>query len=138
DVAPIFIKRYETLWEWGFGEDAKRCCEASLVENKIAIEFLGKEGEQLKSHTPFSLYDFSDFMGQDTPDPWRALLRVIDMGFYTEMYRRYDGDELDRYLTTVKSDRELLEGWLRWYRWEEKRFKELQEHRRILLNDDNL
>jgi len=134
-VAPVFIKCYKTIWEWGFGEDAKRYCEASLVENKIAIEFLGREGEQLKSHTPFSLYDFRDYMGPDPPDPWRALLRVIDMGFYAEMHRLYGGDDRDRYLGMVKADKEFLEGWLRWFEWERERFMELEEHRWILLNE---
>ena len=134
-VAPVFIKSYKTIWEWGFGEDAKRYCETSLVENKIAIEALGREGEQLESHMPYSLVSYIDLLEQDKPDPWGALLRVIDMGFYAEMHRLYGGDNRDRYLGMVKGDQGLLEGWLRWFEWEENRFRELGENRRILLND---
>jgi len=134
-VAPVFIKSYKTIWEWGFGEDAKRYCETSLVENKIAIEALGREGEQLESYMPYSFVNLSDLLEQDKPDPWEALLRVIDMGFYAEMHRLYGGDDRDRYLGMVRTDKALLEGWLRWFEWERERFMELEEHRRILANE---
>ncbi len=136
DMAPVFIRRYETLWEWGFGGDAKRYCEVSLVENKIVIEALGKEGELVKGRMPGDLVGADrDTIGHDQPDPWMALLRVIDRGFYTEMHRLHGGPDRDRYLRMVKGDQVLLEGWLRWFEWEENRFRELEEHRRILLND---
>ena len=136
DVAPVFIRRYEALREWGFGGDAKRCCETSLVKNKIAIEALGKEGEQLKGRMPGSLVEAErDAKENDQSDPWLGLLRVIDRGFYTEMHRLHGGPDRDRYLRMVKGDQVLLEGWLRWFEWEENRFRELEEHRRILLND---
>jgi len=136
DMAPVFIRRYETLWEWGFGGDAKRYCEVSLVENKIVIEALGKEGELVKGRMPGDLVGADrDTIGHDQPDPWMALLRVIDRGFYMEMHRLHGGPDRDRYLRMVNGDQGLLEGWLRWFEWEENRFRELEEHRRILLND---
>jgi hypothetical protein len=64
-----------------------------------------------------------------------ALLRVIDRGFYTEMHGLHGGTDRDRYLGMVKGDQGLLEGWLRWFEWEEDRFRELGEKHRILLND---
>lgn len=136
NMAPVFIRRYETLWEGGFGGDAKRYCEVSLVENKIAIEALGKEGELVKGRMPGDLVGADrDTIGHDQPDPWMALLRVIDRGFYTEMHRLHGGPDRDRYLRMVNGDQGILEGWLRWFEWEENRFRELEEHRRILLND---
>ncbi len=136
DVAPVFIRRYETLWKADFGGDAKRYCEASLVENKITIETLGKEGELAKGRILGSLVEAEgDPEGHGQPDSWMDLLRVIDRGFYAEMHRLHGGADRDCYLMTVKGDKELLEGWLRWFEWEKNRFKELKEHRRILLND---
>lgn len=136
DMAPVFIRRYETLREWGFGGDAKRYCEASLVKNKIAIEALGRESEQPKGRMPEDIVETERYAKEnDQSDPWLGLLRVIDRGFYTEMHRLHGGPDRDRYLRMVKGDQVLLEGWLRWFEWEENRFRELEEHRRILLND---
>lgn len=137
DVAPVFIRRYETLKTWGFDGDAKRYCETSLVKNKITIEALGKEGEHVMGRMRDRDLVEADreTNGHDQPDPWMRLLRVIDRGFYTEMHRVHGGPDRDRYLRMVKGDEALLEGWLRWFRWEEKRFRELEEHRRILLNE---
>ena len=136
DMAPVFIRRYEALREWGFGGDAKRYCETSLVKNKIAIEAIGREGERLKGRILEDLVETERYAKEnDQSDPWLGLLRVIDREFYTEMHRVHDGPDRDRYLSMVKSDQALLEGWLRWFKWEENRFRKLEEHCRILLND---
>jgi hypothetical protein len=136
DVAPIFIRRYGTLWEAGFGGDAKNYCEVALSENKITIETLGKEEELAKGSLPRNLVEAErDPEGHGQPDPWMDLLSVIDRGFYAEMHRLHEGADLYHYLKTVNDDKELFEGWLRWFEWEKNCFKELKEHRRILLND---
>lgn len=137
DVAPVFIRSYETLWRRGFGGDAKRYCEASLVENRITIEALAGEGAQLRDRTP---EDAAEKGAEENsrPDPWKALLRAVDRGFYAEMHRLHGGPDRDRYLGMVRDDGDVLEGWLRWFRWEEKRFSELKEHRSILLDDHRL
>ena len=134
DVAPVFIRSYEALWRRDFGGDAKRYCEASLVENMITIESLAKEGTHLRDRTPENAADIGA-AENGLSDPWTNLLRAVDRGFYAEMHRLHGGPDRDRYLGTVRDDGDLLEGWLRWFRWEEKRFSELEEHRRTLLND---
>ena len=84
DMAPVFIRRYETLWEWGFGGDAKRYCEVSLVENKIAIEALGKEGELVELRvvppvqTEVDDRELQPSADQEAPD---VQVRVLNLAF---------------------------------------------------------
>ena len=139
DIAPVFIRRYETLDECGFDRDVRDFCEAALVKNKIMIEILGKGAHQLTCYMPSK--DFvrftteKDIEGYGLMDPWDGLLLMIDRGFYTEMYRSHWESTRMRYLRMVKSDRALREGWLRWFEGEEERFRRLEERRQIILTD---
>ena len=140
-VAPVFIRRYETLREWGFDGDAREISRSALVENKPLIETLGRAADRLRFYmagrdvVKFTMKERVE--GRRLMDPWRGLLWMLDRGFYTEMYRAHWEPEPMRYLGMLKSDRALREGWLRWFEGEEERFSKLKEQRKIVLGEES-
>jgi len=141
DIAPVFIRRYETLEEWGFDRDVMDFCESTLVKNKMLIEALGIGAHQLTCYMPskdvIMFTTERDIEGYDLIDPWKGLLWIIDRGFYTEMYRSHGESARMRYLQMVKGDQVLREGWLRWFEGEQERFRKLNKHLKIVLNDQS-
>jgi hypothetical protein len=107
NIAPVFIRSYENLEEWGFSLDVRDFCESTLVINKILIEALGKGANQLACYMPSKdvvMFTTKDVEGYELIDPWEGLLWIIDRGFYKEMYRRHGESDRMRYLRIVKGD----------------------------------
>jgi len=138
-IAPVFLRSYETLREWGFDRDVKDFCKATLVKNMITIELLGKAAHQLACYIPSKdvviFTSEKEIEGYGLMDPWEGLLEMIERGFYAEMYRSSWESDRMRYLQMVKGDEALREGWLRWFEGEEERFRRLKEHRQIISTD---
>jgi len=139
DIAPIFIKRYETLSEWNFNTELQDFCKSTLVKFKILIEVLGKAADQYTCYTTGKgEVVFTTEKGTHeyrTIDPWMGLIKMLDRSFFNEITKSFIVSETARSINMVKSDPALTEGWLKWFEMEEERLKMLKKARRYLLND---
>jgi DNA-binding PadR family transcriptional regulator len=141
-VAPLPIKRYESLKEWGFERDVWEISRNVLVKYRPLIETLGRAADRLRYYMAGK--DVVKFTaekrveGYRLMDPWRGLLWILDRDFYTEMYKMHWEARPMQYLEMVKGDPALREGWLRWFEGEEERFRKLKEQRKIILGDESV
>jgi len=139
DIAPIFIKRYETLSEWSFNTELQDFFKSTLVKYKILIEVLGKAADQYTCYvTGKGEVVFTMEKGTHeyrTIDPWTGLIKMLDRSFFNEITKGFIVSETARSINMVKSDPALIEGWLKWFEMEEERLKMLKKARRYLLND---
>lgn len=139
DIAPVFIRCYREIRGWGLGGDVEDYCRDALARHRDTIELIGRGDPNLRCYAPGAdvvVYTTEGFPVDLEPiDPWDGFLRILERGFYSEMYRTQWGEDRTRYLRMVKSIQELREGWLAWYRGEEERLGRLREHRGIILDE---
>lgn len=138
EIAPTFLRRYQTLKRWDFDFDVRDISEELLYMNKKIIDNLASRVGKLK---PYSrgvdvIYSREPVNGYDEVEYWSPIRDRMNYQFYKLITLwSIKAGLVENLIEMLREDYVLREGWLKWFKWEEERYMRLKEYERRILED---